>query len=105
MIGDMNRLIPSARRLADADPEVASNEMVQHARVLFDNEELAGSRSLLEIIIEKEPDLVEAQLQLGLTCNMLGDTACAKDALKRYLELAPDGPDAETARSLLDYLE
>ncbi len=105
MIGDMERLIPAARRLADANPEVVSNEMVQHARVLFDNEELVGSRSLLEIIIEREPEVAEAQLQLGLTCNMLGDTACAKAAFARYLELAPDGPDAATAQSLLDYLK
>ncbi len=105
MIGDMERLMPAARRLADANPEVVSSEMVQHARVLFDNEELAGSRSLLEIIIERKPDVAEAHLQLGLTCNMLGDTACAKTAFGRYLELAPDGPDAATAQSLLDYLQ
>jgi len=105
MLGDMERLIPSARRLAEANPDVVSNEMVQHATVLFDNNELAGSRSLLELIIEKEPEVVAAHLQLGLTCNMLGDSACAKDALERYLELAPDGPDAATARSLLEYLQ
>ena len=105
MLLDMERFIPSARRLADASPEVVSNEMVQHARVLFDNEELAGSRTLLEIIVEREPEVAEAHLQLGLTCNMLGDTECAKAALARYLELAPDGPDAATAQSLLDYLQ
>jgi len=105
MLLDMERFIPSARRLAETSPEVVSNEMVQHARVLFDNEELAGSRSLLEIIIEREPEVAGAQLQLGLTCNMLGDSACAKAAFGRYLELAPDGPDAATAQSLLDYLQ
>ncbi len=105
MIGDMDRLIPSARRLADANPEVVSSEMVQHARVLFDRDELAGSRSLLELVVEKQPATADAYLQLGLTCNMIGDTACAKDALERYLELAPDGPDAATAQSLLDYLK
>lgn len=104
MIADMDRLIPAARRLAEANPEVASSEMVQHAQVLYENENFAGSRSLLEVIIEANPDLAGAQLQLGLTCNMLGDTECAKAALARYLEIAPDGPDAETARSLLDYL-
>lgn len=105
MIADMERLIPSARRLADANPEVVSNEMVQHARVLFDKDELSGSRSLLELVIEKQPETAAAYLQLGLSCNMLGDSACAKDALGRYLELAPDGPDAATAQSLLDYLQ
>jgi len=103
-IGD-RRLIPSAKRLADANPEVVSEEMVQHATVLFDNNELAGSRSLLEIVIEKKPETAAAHFQLGLVCNMAGDSACAKKALGTYLELAPDGPDAGTARSLLEYLE
>ena len=105
MLIDVERLLPSARRLADADPEVVSNQMVQHATVLFDNNEFAGSRSLLELVIEKEPETPAAFLQLGLVCNMDGDSACAKNALKRYLELAPDGPDAATARSLLEYLQ
>jgi len=105
MLLDMERFIPAARRLAAASPEVVSNEMVQHARVLFDNEELAGSRTLLELIVEKEPGTADAFLQLGMVCNMLSDAACAKDALEHYLELAPDGPDAATAKSLLDYLQ
>jgi tetratricopeptide (TPR) repeat protein len=105
MLVDMERFIPSARRLADANPEVVSDEMVQHARVLFENNEFEGSRSLLEIIIERQPELAEAFFQLGLTCNMLGDSACAKDALERTLELAPEGPDAQTARELLEYIQ
>ena len=105
MLLDMVRFIPSAKRLADATPGVVSNEMVQHATVLSDNNELAGSRALLELVIERAPENTAAYLQLGLVCNMAGDPVCAKDALKRYLELAPDGPDAATARSLLDYLQ
>lgn len=105
MLIDMDRFIPSAKRLAAADPEVVSSAMVQHATVLFDNEELAGSRALLELVIEREPELAPAHLQLGLVCNMAGDSACATAALARYLELEPDGPDAATARSLLDYLQ
>jgi tetratricopeptide (TPR) repeat protein len=105
MLLDMERFLPSARRLADADPGTVSSAMVQHATVLFDNNELEGSRALLELVIEKEPELAAAYLQLGLVCNMAGDAACAKNALERYLELAPDGSDAATAQSLLDYLQ
>lgn len=105
MLMDMERFIPAAKRLADATPEAVTDEMVQHARVLFDNEEFEGSQTLLELIIEKKPETAEAYLQLGMVCNMLSDTACAKEALGRYLELAPDGADAATARSLLDYLQ
>jgi len=104
MIGDIGRLIPSAGRLADASPELVSNEMLQHAQVLFDDNELAGSRALLEVILDREPELAPAYFQLGLTCNMLGDVECAKEALRKFLEVAPDDPDAATAQSLLDYL-
>jgi tetratricopeptide (TPR) repeat protein len=104
MIGDFNRLIPSARRLADASPELVSNEMLQHAQVLFDDNEPAGSRALLEVILEREPGLAPAYFQLGLTCNMQGDVECAKTALRKFLEIAPDDPDAATAQSLIDYL-
>ncbi len=104
MIGDIDRLIPSAQRLADASPELVSNEMLQHARVLFDTNELVGSRALLGVILEREPELAPAYFQLGLTCNMQGDVECAKQALAKFLELAPDDPDAATAQSLLDYL-
>ena len=104
MIGDIDRLIPSARRLADANPELVSNQMLQHAQVLFDDNELVGSKALLEVIIEREPELAPAYFQLGLTCNMLGDVECAKQALRKFLEVAPDDPDAATAQSLLDYL-
>jgi tetratricopeptide (TPR) repeat protein len=104
MIGDIERLIPSAHRLAETNPELVSNEMLQHAQVLFDDNELVGSRKLLEVILEREPDLAPAYFQLGLTCNMLGDVECAKQALRRFLEVAPDDPDAATAQSLLDYL-
>jgi tetratricopeptide (TPR) repeat protein len=105
MIGDIDRLIPSARRLAVANPAVVSNEMLQHARVLFDENEFRGSRSLSEVILEREPDLSPAYFQLGLTCNMQGDVECARKALEKFIELEPEAADAETARSLLDYLD
>jgi len=104
MIGDIDRLIPSARRLADISPELVSNQMLQHAQVLFDDNELVGSRALLEVILEREPEPAPAYFQLGLTCNMLGDVECAKKALREFLEIAPDDPDAATVQSLLDYL-
>lgn len=105
LLGDIERLIPSARRLADANPDVVSREMLQHAGVLFDEDLLEGSKSLLEVVLEKEPDLAPAHFQLGLTCNSMGDVECAKGAFQRFLELAPDGADAATAKSLLEYLE
>ena len=77
--------------------------MVQHAVALFENNLNDQSRALLEVILDLHPDLPEAQFQLGLTCNALGDLGCTTAALTRFLELAPDDPSAATAEALLEY--
>lgn len=104
MIGDTDRMAVSARRLAGVNPGLVSNEMVQHSIVLFENNLYAQSRALLEVIVDLQPDLAPAHLQLGLTCNSLGDVECTRAALKRFLEIAPDDDNAAMARSLLEYL-
>ena len=104
MIRDLERAIPAGRRLAEAKPEVVTDEMYQHAEVLYGEFEYAGSKALLEIVIGTAPDFSPAYLQLGLTCNALQDVACAVQAFEKFLELAPDDPEAATAQSLLDYL-
>ena len=104
MMGDTDRMVVSAGRLADANPEIVSAELLQHATALFDNNLAAQSRALLEVILQRQPDLAPAQFQLGLSCNMLGDAECTRAALTRFLELAPDDANAEIARSLLEYL-
>lgn len=104
MIKDFERAIPAARRLAVAKPEVVTDQMAQHARILFEEKEFAGCRALLEIIIGAASDFAPAYLQLGLSCNMLNDRPCATEALERFLELAPDDAEAATAQALLEYL-
>jgi Tfp pilus assembly protein PilF len=103
-VGGPDQLERAADRLATHQPEVAAGEMVQHAAVLFDQNETGRARVLLEVVVAHQPDLADAQFQLGVVCNALGDTPCAKDALTRFLELAPDDPDAATAQGILDYL-
>jgi len=104
MAGNTKRMVVSADRLARTDPEVVSDEMLQHATVAFGQNAIEQARALLEVIVSHQPDLAEAQLQLGLVCNSLGDVECAKPALNRFLELAPDDPESTTARSILEYL-
>ena len=104
MGGDIDRMVISAERLAQVNPALVSSEMLQHALVLYDQNATAQSRALLEVIVGLQPELAAAQFQLGLTCNTLGDAQCTQEALGAFLELEPDSPDAETARSLLEYV-
>jgi tetratricopeptide (TPR) repeat protein len=102
--GDTDRMVQAADRLATVNPEATAGELLQHGSVLFEQNENARARALLEVVVKHQPDLPDAQLQLGLVCNAMGDTECAKEALGRFLELAPDHPDAVTAKGILQYL-
>jgi Flp pilus assembly protein TadD len=104
MLGDTERLTPAARRLATTDPAVVETEMSSHARQLFENNQFDIARTLLEVIVEVRPDLPEAHYLLGLCCNSLGEATCARSAFETFLELAPDHPDAATARAMIEYL-
>ena len=104
MGGDVDRMVISAERLARVNPALVSSEMLNHALVLYDQNATAQSRALLEVIVGLQPELAAAQFQLGLTCNTLGDAQCTQEAFSAFLKLEPDSPDAETARSLLKYV-
>lgn len=105
MLGDTEQLHHAARALAAADPAVVEGEMSSHARQLFENNQFELARTLLAVILEARPDLAEAHYLLGLCCNSLGDVECARSAFRTFLELAPDHPDAATARAMLEYLK
>jgi serine/threonine protein kinase/tetratricopeptide (TPR) repeat protein len=52
-----------------------------------------------------KPSLVEAQFGLGEALRAQGKTTEAIEAFQKYLELAPAGPDAETAKNAIRALE
>jgi Flp pilus assembly protein TadD len=104
MVGDIERVEKSARQVLAADPASAATELMGHARSLFEQNLFELSRAVLVALTGQQPDLGEAHYLLGLCCNSLGDRECASDELTRFLEVAPDHPDATTARSLLEYL-
>ena len=105
MTGNPEGLASAARRLAELDPPMVERDMIRNANSSFESGRTALCRALMEVAVDARPDLAEAELQLGLCCNDEGDSSCAKEAFATFLELAPDHADAETARSVLEYLE
>ncbi len=55
--------------------------------------------------LEYDESYAESHYQLGLTMLGLNDLAGALQHLKRYVELAPAGANAETAKALISQLE
>ena len=52
-----------------------------------------------------KPDMAIAYYQLGLAQFRLKNTTDAQAALEKYLELDPNGDDADTAKKLLEFIK
>lgn len=55
--------------------------------------------------IELKPDYLQAHKQLAFALLGIGDRAGARQSLERYVELAPDAPDAQQMRSMIATLK
>ena len=54
-------------------------------------------------VVEVQPDHVKALFLLGMAEYNLGDITSSKKHLTRFLELAPDDPDAVIVNEILQY--
>jgi tetratricopeptide (TPR) repeat protein len=103
-LGDKPKAQAAAEALAAADPTEGAVALYNRAVELFNGGDAAGAMALLERIIANLPDHAKAHYMLGLSLVNQGKTAEAKEHLQRFLELAPDDPDAAAAREMLAYL-
>lgn len=92
-------------RLVAADPQWAAANLLDHAVKLFNDGHTDQATVVLNELLELQPDQPEAHYLLGLCLNSSGDAASAKRHLERFLELAPDHPQAASAREILSYLQ
>ena len=82
------------------DPSVLYNEAAGYLNKLDD----ASARPLLEKCVEIGQGFPPCHFEYGMLLLRTGDMEGAKSQLEKYLELAPDGRDAETARETIKYL-
>lgn len=65
----------------------------------------SDARPALERVIELDPTVPDAHYHYATILMQSGDVAGCIEHLNRYLELAPDGANAEVAKALLDALQ
>jgi tetratricopeptide (TPR) repeat protein len=98
-----------ALRLADPkDPETAVrlfNEGAERART-GDIDEAAPFFARAVEIVPDDPKFAKAHYVLGLTyAKESSKKEQAREHLQKFLQMSPEDPDVETAKSLLDYLK
>lgn len=69
----------------------------------FRDDQAKAARKNLEVVLSIDPDHARAHFLLG-KIYAGSDPAKAKEHLQRFLELAPDDPEAPTAEAMLEYM-
>jgi tetratricopeptide (TPR) repeat protein len=101
----IDELEKAVDELAAADPAWATTRLPELALAAFNQNLIDAAVVLYAKAVEVDPDNADAHYKLGLCSFNQGDSARAGEAMKRFLELAPDHPDAAAARSMLEYVD
>lgn len=100
--GRTEEAIEALERTAELNPGTAGQAYFNLGAVLTNRGRSAEAVEAFNRSIEFDPDNAEAYYQLGL--SYFGSAETIPDAipvLEKYLELAPDSPNAEAARGLI----
>jgi tetratricopeptide (TPR) repeat protein len=103
-LGDEATLVSAAMGLVAIEPVVARDTLLHLAFEAYDANDLSRARGLFGKVLEVDPNQSETHYALAMIAVNDGATEEAKAHLERFLALAPDSPEADTARDLLAYL-
>lgn len=103
-IGDEELIADTLIGLAAVEPVVARDSLLHLAFNAYDANDLARAKSLFGKVLLVDPKQPQSHYLLALIYVNDGAKDEARQHLERYLELAPDQPEAETARELLAFL-
>jgi len=103
-LGDEEKLLDSLVGLAPVEPRIARDGVLKLAFDAYDRNDLAAARARFLKVLELDPNQPQAHYYLGVISASQGAKEDAKKYLERFLELAPDDPEAASAREMLKYL-
>ncbi len=104
-LGRTDELTEIAPRLAAVDPEFGGSKLVEQAAAHWNSGQAAKAVTLSKMALAIDPGLAKAYYFLGLDHLSREENADARTALEKFIELAPDDPEASTAREMLAYVD
>src|SRR5258708_36097641 len=81
-----------------------ADAMFNQGVILWNAGKIADAKKQFEGAVAAKPDHAEAHYQLGMALVNEGNLAGAATEFETYLKLAPAGPNAATAKSILGSL-
>jgi Tfp pilus assembly protein PilF len=91
--------------LAAVDRATAVDGLSKLAFAAFDSDDVVHAKEALGKVLELDPNHARSHYLMGLILMREGAKAEARSHLERFLELAPNDPDAATAKDALKYLK
>lgn len=82
-----------------------ADAMYNQGVILWNGGKVADAKKQFEAAIQANPSHAEAHYQLGMALVNEGNLAGAGSEFETYLKLAPEGPNAATAKSLVAQLK
>lgn len=103
-LGDKAMIADSLVGLAAVDPVMARDTLFKLATAAYDSDDTVNAKEGFSKVLELDPNHARSHYYVGLILMREGAKTEAKSHLERFLELAPDDPNAATARDALRYL-
>jgi Tfp pilus assembly protein PilF len=103
-LGDRAMIVDSLVGLAAVDRVMALDSLFKLGAAAFDSDDTVHAKETLGKVLALDPNHPRSHYLLGLILMREGAKQEAKSHLERFLELAPNDPDAGTARDALRYM-
>ncbi|OYW06685.1 MAG: hypothetical protein B7Z61_01555 [Acidobacteria bacterium 37-71-11] len=103
-LGDKKKLSDALVGLAAVEPAVARNGLLKMAFDAYDANDMAQAKARFDTVLQVDPNYPLAHYYLGVIEVGQGATVEARSHLERFLQLAPNDPEANSARDMLKYL-
>ncbi|HXO21367.1 MAG TPA: tetratricopeptide repeat protein [Thermoanaerobaculia bacterium] len=91
--------------ISKSNPNGTADTLFRKGVALFNNNKISEARAAFEQVLTLDPNHARANYMLGMSCANEGDTAKAKEYLTKFLELAPNDPEAKAAKEMLQYMQ
>jgi tetratricopeptide (TPR) repeat protein len=103
-LGQEDLIIDALVSLASIEPEIARQGLWALAIAAYDANDMDRAKLRFGKLLEVDPNHAKAHYFLGLIYVGEGTNDEAKKHLERFVQLAPDDPEAPSARDLIKYL-
>jgi tetratricopeptide (TPR) repeat protein len=103
-LGDKVKAKEAADALTAGSAGSTPDEVFRQGVAQFNSNSFEQARSTFERVLTMDGNHAKAHYMLGLVNANLGDLAKSKQYLAKFLQMAPNDPDAKNAKEMLDTL-